>query len=240
MARTMTRRDAGATWLTVGWWAVFATCTLYGLFALTMGALELLAILGVAGAVDRAAPTVFVVHALAGGVVLLCGPLQFSERLRGRFPVAHRALGSAYVFGVWVSSLAAVRVAITFDVVPVAKMLFVVQASLWFGTTTVGLIRIRRSDVESHREWMLRSFALSFFFVTFSLWVPALAQTGLPEAISYPIGLFLSWALNLAVAEVWIRRGRSRATRDAVSSTGPGRGSPTQRLAGAVGRPHAA
>jgi hypothetical protein len=207
----MTRRDAGATWRTVGWWTVFAICTLYGLFALTMGALQLLAILGVAGAVHRATPTVFVVHALAGGVVLLCGPLQFSERLRSRFPRAHRAVGSAYILGVWVSALAAVRVAVAFDVVSVAKIQFVVLALLWFGTTTVGLVRIRRRDVASHRAWMLRSFALSFFFVTFSLWVPPLAQTGLPEAISYPIGLFLSWAPNLAVAEVWIRRSRSRA-----------------------------
>ena len=211
MPRTRTRPVTGALWLTVGWWTIFAICTVYGLFALTMGALELLAVLGVAGAIDRATPTVFVVHALAGGVVMLCGPLQFSERLRSRFPRAHRAVGSAYVLVVWVSSLAAVRVAMAFDVVPVAKMLFVVLASLWFGTTTVGLIRIRRRDVASHREWMLRSFALSCFFVTFSLWVPALAQTGLPEAISYPIGLFLSWAPNLAVAEVWIRRSRSRA-----------------------------
>ena len=55
---------------------------------------------------------------------------------------------------------------------------------------------------------MIRSFALSLFFITFSLWVPGLASTSLPHAIGYPLAIFLSWSLNLIVAEIWIRRTR--------------------------------
>jgi hypothetical protein len=46
--------------------------------------------------------------------------------------------------------------------------------------------------------------------VTFNLWVPLLAATDLPEAIGYPLAVFLSWAVNLAAAEGWIRRTRPR------------------------------
>lgn len=52
---------------------------------------------------------------------------------------------------------------------------------LWFSTTTIALLHIRRRKIKAHREWMIRSFSLSLFFVTFSLWVPGLASTNLPE-----------------------------------------------------------
>jgi hypothetical protein len=52
---------------------------------------------------------------------------------------------------------------------------------------------------------MYRSFALSFFFVTFSFWVDGLASL-LPEDTAYPLAVFVSWSLNLLIAEIWIRR----------------------------------
>jgi hypothetical protein len=60
---------------------------------------------------------------------------------------------------------------------------------------------------------MIRSFSLSLFFVSFSFWVPGLTGTSLPEAISYPLAVFLSWSLNLLVAEAWIRHTRPQSRR---------------------------
>ena len=60
---------------------------------------------------------------------------------------------------------------------------------------------------------MIQSFALSFFFVTGSFWMPGLVSTNLREAVAYPLGVFLGWFLNLIVAELWIRR-----TRNSVSA----------------------
>jgi hypothetical protein len=52
---------------------------------------------------------------------------------------------------------------------------------------------------------MIRGFSLAFSFGTGSLWPLILAATALPpQAIGYPLGLFLSWRLNLLVAEWWI------------------------------------
>jgi hypothetical protein len=47
---------------------------------------------------------------------------------------------------------------------------------------------------------------LSLFFVTFSLWVPEAASVGMRQEAGYAIGIWLSWGLNLLVAEAWIRR----------------------------------
>ena len=93
-----------------------------------------------------------------------------------------------------------------FGVNAAAKVVFVGVATLWFATTTIGMLRARARRFAEKHEWMVRSYSLSMFFVTFSLWVPALARTSLPPAAAYPLALFLSGVLNLAAAEFWIRR----------------------------------
>ena len=52
---------------------------------------------------------------------------------------------------------------------------------------------------------MIRSFALSLFFVTFSLWVPGVASANGRYEATYALGVWLTWAVNLLVAEAWIR-----------------------------------
>ena len=85
----------------------------------------------------------------------------------------------------------------------------ILLAILWFGITTIGFVRARQRRITEHREWMIRSFALSFFFVTFSFWVPGVASSNVLDPIRYPLAVFLSWSLNLLVAEWWIRMTRT-------------------------------
>ena len=172
-----------------------------------MGVVEILFQLGfVTDAPHRAVPFIFIIHALAGSIVLISGPLQFNRRLLSRQQKLHRVLGRAYVVAIWFSSIGGLLSALFFEVDLAARTLFGVLSILWFGTTTMAFLRIRKREIAAHREWMIRSFALSLFFVSFSFWVPGLTSTSLPEAVSYPLALFLSWGLNLIAAEVWISR----------------------------------
>ena len=197
-----------------GWWLLFFACALYAAYALSMGAVEILLQLGfVADAPVRAVPIVFVMHALAGSIVLLVGPLQFNRRLLAGRPKLHRLSGRSYVVGVWIASICGLWSAVFFDVPISARISFGLLAILWFSTTTIALLRILRREIAAHREWMIRSFSLSLFFLSFSVWVPGLAASSLPEAVSYPLAVFFSWSLNLAAAELWIRFTRSRAKR---------------------------
>lgn len=198
----------------VGWWALAVIAVVYGAYALSSGIAELLFLLGLGPEEKhRAAPVIFVVHALSGGVALLTGPLQFNPRIR-RHRWVHRAGGFAYVIGVWLASAFAALDARSFDVSVAAKAVFVVTAAAWFAITTAAYLRAREHRFATHREWMIRSFALSLFFVTFTFWVPALAASPLPDAIAHPLALALSGGLNLAAAEWWIR-----ATRRAPDSS---------------------
>ena len=121
-------------------------------------------------------------------------------------------IGRAYAISVFVASVAAVIDTASFQVPVAAKVVFIATAVLWFATTATGTWLAYRRRWPRQHEWMVRSYALSLFVVSFSLWVPALAQTPLPRSVSYPLALAISTTLNLAIAELWIRRNRgSRA-----------------------------
>ena len=42
----------------------------------------------------------------------------------------------------------------------------VTQATLWFVTTSVAFYCIRRRNFQQHRQWMIRSYAITLIFVT--------------------------------------------------------------------------
>src|SRR4051812_20114481 len=192
----------------VGWWTLLLVVLIYVAFSLQMGVAELRFLFGVGAEVKhRATPVVFIVHALAGAVCLAIAPLQSVRWVRRR-PRLRPALGRTYVVAVWLASVTAIVDAASFHATAVSKAIFVLTAVLWFATTTLGLVRAMQRRFAERHEWMVRSYSLSLFVVSFSILVPALAATPLPPTVSYPLGLVLSTTLNLAVAEVWIRRHR--------------------------------
>ena len=208
------RNNASGLLKQLAWWVFFLICTFYGIFAFSMGIAEILSQVGwVADAKFRAAPFIFILHALAGGVALIAGSLQFNRTILNKNRQLHRFSGRIYVYAIWIASVSALGNAIFFDVTILAKILFGILAVLWFTATTIAYLRIRKRNIRQHREWMIRSFSLSFFVVTFSFWVPDLTGTNLPYEIAYPLAVFMSWSLNLAVAEIWIRRTRNRFSR---------------------------
>src|SRR5439155_14568654 len=79
-------------------------------------------------------------------------------------------------------------------------------AVLLITTSVIAYVHIRRRMVARHRAWMTRSYALIFSAVTFRLWVSGLSAVGLPFTLVYGSGAWLSWMINLAVAELLITR----------------------------------
>jgi len=204
----------GGQFSQLAWWAFFLICLVYSAYAFFMAGVDVVFRLSITTeAPHRAVPPIFIIHAVTGGVVLISGSLQFNQRILTQKRKMHRVLGRIYVGSIWISSIGGLWSTLFFDVSFAAKFALGILAVLWFSTTTIALIRIRNREVAQHREWMMRSFALSFFFVTFSLWVPGLASTALPETIGYPLAVFLSWSVNLAIAEWWIHQTRPKFVR---------------------------
>lgn len=195
-----------AGWLLVG----VGAC--YSLFALAIAAQTLLAPTGSAD--GRAAPPLFVAHAVTGSVALLAASVQLGllttpppQRQRR----LHRALGRTYVVAAILTSALSVPVVTVFDATPPATAAFLLEAVLWLVSTTLAYSYIRMGQVGRHREWMIRSFAFAAFFVTFSVWDPALAALALPPDTAFAAAVLLGWLVNLIAAEVWIRCTRAIA-----------------------------
>jgi uncharacterized membrane protein len=190
-------------------WAAVMVCVLFGAVAIAVGVKVGIDLIGGTNP-GRAAPPLFILHAVTGGIALMTGAinLRVARPLLRRRPNAHRFIGRIYVYTAWITSLGSLFVVAGFDVGPLAKAAFTLEAVLWFAATTVAFHRIRTRRIRQHREWMIRSFALALFFVTGGVWLDAFEGSSL-----YPLSVFLSWAPNLAVAELWIRNDRGLAKK---------------------------
>ena len=101
-------------------------------------------------------------HTLSGTIALLAGPVQFSTRLRQRHLQFHRILGRIYVLCVFVGSFTGIALAAGRPGFPGTSM----QATAWMVCTAAALITARNRQITAHRQWMARSYAVTFTFVS--------------------------------------------------------------------------
>ncbi len=101
-------------------------------------------------------------HTLCGLTALFAGPLQFSSRFRRRHLKFHRVLGRIYVFSVFTGALTGVALAAGRPGLPGTSM----QAAAWVVCTSAAFITARNRQIVQHRQWMARSYAVTFTFVS--------------------------------------------------------------------------
>jgi uncharacterized membrane protein len=106
-------------------------------------------------------------HIIAGVTAFFSGPLQFSSRIRQRYPQFHRILGRVYVAAVFIAAPFAIALAANRRA-PHVVFFFpanVLQAGTWMVTTAAAFLTARNRHFQQHREWMVRSYAVTFTFV---------------------------------------------------------------------------
>jgi uncharacterized membrane protein len=101
-------------------------------------------------------------HALAGIFALLIGPINFSSRIRQSHLTLHRVLGRIYVISVFVGSFTGIALAWGRPGLPGTSM----QAAAWMVCTTAAFLAARNRHIAVHRQWMARSYAVTFTFVS--------------------------------------------------------------------------
>ena len=101
-------------------------------------------------------------HTLAGMIALVAGPLQFSSRFRQSHLKFHRVLGRIYVVCVFVGSFTGIALAAGRPGLPGTSM----QAAAWMVCTSAAFITARNRQIAQHRQWMARSYAVTFTFVS--------------------------------------------------------------------------
>jgi uncharacterized membrane protein len=107
-------------------------------------------------------------HGLAGACAILLGPLQFSDRLRARYRKFHRVIGRIYVFGAMIVAPLGTYIQYYEERMGMTRsftLAAVVDAALLMTTTGIAFTFILRGQVQPHRQWMTRSYAVALIFL---------------------------------------------------------------------------
>jgi uncharacterized membrane protein len=149
-------------------------------------------------------------HTLAGIFALLIGPINFSSRIRQRYLKLHRVLGRVYVVSVFVGAITGVALASGRPGFPGTCG----QAAAWVVCTTAAFITARNRQVVQHRQWMARSYAVTFTFVSsrvLNLWPRYWSHLGdslsAVGVIAFTLASLLIVDLGLNWRELTTRRG---------------------------------
>lgn len=217
-------RVAGTALVAVVW----ASATLFGLYILAFygGALAS----GKLDAWNEVLPRLYEPHAaaatsglglhfIAGGIILMLGCIQLIEAVRVRRPALHRWIGRFYI----ASALGAGVGGLTF--IAVKGTIGGIVMDLGFGLygvlmvlAAVQTLRFARArQLEAHRAWALRLFALAIgswlYRMDYGFWLMLADGAGHSKGFRGPFDAVMSFFFyvpNLLVAELFIRLRRSR------------------------------
>jgi len=149
---------------------------------------------------------------IGGGVVALAvGSFQFSRLLRTRYLNLHRWTGRVYLAAVAIGGVASFRMALESYGGQPTHFGFGMLAVLWLFTSAMAYVRIRQRNIQSHREWMIRSFALTFAAVMLRIWLPLFVGVWKIDFVqAFDTISWLCWVPNMLVAEVLVNQSRRR------------------------------
>ncbi len=208
-------------------WLVPAGLLTLGLIPILANALRRVALsLGAANpaAAEAAAPVTLPVllHIIGATVFVVLGAFQFSPRLRRRRPAWHRIAGRvliavgllAALSGLWLSVFYSLPAG-SGDLLNLFRLLAGSGMAL---SIVLGFVAIRRHDIRRHRAWMIRAVAIGLGagtqVFTLGFGEAIFGRTQLSVALLNGAG----WAINLAVAELAIRRQPGRRARPAAAT----------------------
>jgi hypothetical protein len=157
-------------------------------------------------------------HFLAGGVLLLLGPIQLIGGVRRSVPWLHRWLGRIYVVSAGMAGLGGLVFIVGRGTIGglLMDVGFGLYGALMVLCATMAYVRARSGRYEQHRAWAIRLFALTIgswlYRMEYGLWSVLFGGLGRGQAFSGWFDaamVFFFYVPNLMIAEVFIRSGRN-------------------------------
>jgi uncharacterized membrane protein len=145
----------------------------------------------------------FYTHIFLGGIALLTGWSQFSTRIRNKNLSIHRTLGKIYVIVCMISGSAGLYISFFATGGWIASWGFGALAVFWLITTSKAYLTIRNGEIDNHKMWMIRSYALTFAAVTLRIWLPLAQVLHFDFIEAYRVIAWLCWVPNILIAQ-WI------------------------------------
>ena len=135
-------------------------------------------------------------HGIPGAIALLLAPIQFSSRIRSRYPTFHRTCGYVYFVGVLITAPMGMYVARLLSSNPVSYTISWVHGGSWLFCTLIAIKLVRNGDITRHREWMMRSYSWALVFITarIAIWAIKPTDPNVFDAIVWiTIGTAMLW-----------------------------------------------
>jgi hypothetical protein len=196
----------------IGSRALIGLAALAAIFFVIVAALPYRAMLGPQDAAQRALEGFqfqfwprrgwLLTHIAGGLIALLVGPVQLWLGLHNVKMDVHRRLGLVYLAAVAIGSVGAFGLALQTDggLIFGSGLFFLGVA--WVTTTGLAFVSIKKYLVDQHREWTIRSYVVTFAFVTFRAGQVALVGRGVDLATAIGIMAWACWAIPLLATEL--------------------------------------
>ncbi|MEI2739262.1 MAG: DUF2306 domain-containing protein [Chitinophagaceae bacterium] len=151
----------------------------------------------------------FFIHVYASMWVLFAGFTQFSKTLQRNNPRLHRTLGYIYITDVLlITGPAGLIMGFYANGGTLSRIAFVALAVLWIFFTVMALIKAKQKDFKAHRNYMIRSYALTLSALTLRAWKYAINNADvIDESLVfrpmdvYRVVAWVGWVGNLLFAE---------------------------------------
>ncbi|MEE8600422.1 DUF2306 domain-containing protein [Euzebya tangerina] len=156
-------------------------------------------------------------HLVGVPIFVFGGVGKFHPGVRRRWPRLHRRLGRAVVVSGLALAVSGAWMALRYDLPEhdsdALNAIRVIVSSAMGTALVLGVAAARRGDLASHRRWITRGWALGMGAATQPLTLAPLLLAGQSPTDMDPlprtVGMGAAWVLNLLLAELWLRRGRS-------------------------------
>ncbi len=152
--------------------------------------------------------TCFYIHVYTSMFALLAGFTQFSHRLLLQYKRVHRSMGYVYIITVvCISGPASLVMGFYANGGLSSRIAFILLSVLWVYFTAKALQKALQKDFRAHKNFMIRSYALTLSAISLRVWKLLIVYFFQPGPMDvYRIVAWLGWAGNLAAAEYIIRK----------------------------------
>ena len=152
----------------------------------------------------------FQTHVITSSLILFAGLTQFFHFFRNKYPKIHRINGWIYILTIFCFALpSGFILALSAAGGWLTRLCFIILSILWGITTAMALYHAIKKRWSQHRNWMIRSFALSLSALSLRSWKVLLYHLQpyldfLTPVHIYQIEAWFGWTINLLIAELII------------------------------------
>ena len=144
-------------------------------------------------------------HVTGGLLVLSIGPLKFWTGFRNRYLKVERWMGRIYIVSILVATLCSTYLAWSTALAIHWTWSVSLQGLTlaWIVTVLMAYRSIVKRRIQIHKEWMIRSYVVTFAFVTFQWLFDLRIVVMLGDFIERgPTVAWISWTIPLLITEV--------------------------------------